>query len=71
MMTKVEEEQLGALDGTYTAKDMAVLEGLDPVRKRPGMFIGSTGPSGCTTWFGRSSTTRSTRPWPASVTAST
>jgi DNA gyrase subunit B len=47
MMTKVEEEQLGALDGgRYTARDMAVLEGLEPVRKRPGMFIGSTGPSG-------------------------
>jgi DNA gyrase subunit B len=46
MMTKVEPEQLGALDGRYTARDMAVLEGLEPVRKRPGMFIGSTGPSG-------------------------
>ena len=45
-MTKVEQEQLGALDGRYTARDMAVLEGLEPVRKRPGMFIGSTGPSG-------------------------
>ncbi len=45
-MSKVEQEPLGALDGMYTAKDMAVLEGLDPVRKRPGMFIGSTGPSG-------------------------
>src|ERR1700728_2463889 len=45
-MTKVENEQLGAFDGTYSAKDMSVLEGLDPVRKRPGMFIGSTGSSG-------------------------
>jgi DNA gyrase subunit B len=31
---------------TYTAKDITVLEGLEPVRLRPGMYIGSTGSRG-------------------------
>src|ERR671939_15136 len=31
---------------TYTDKDITVLEGLEPVRLRPGMYIGSTGARG-------------------------
>jgi len=33
-------------EATYTAKDITVLEGLEPVRLRPGMYIGSTGARG-------------------------
>ena len=48
---KIRYKPLGKKTGipkssNYSAKDIDVLEGLDPVKKRPAMYIGNTGTEG-------------------------
>jgi topoisomerase-4 subunit B len=39
---KRDKDKPGPASGGYTAKDIEVLEGLEPVRRRPGMYVGGT-----------------------------
>ena len=45
-LNMAEEQKQRKETTSYGAKDIEILEGLEPVRKRPAMYIGSTGPEG-------------------------
>ena len=61
--TQQEAAKSAAASEAYGDSQIRVLDDIEHVRTRPGMYIGPTNTRGCITWSMRLSTTRSTKHW--------